>query len=247
MGRDRVGEVRRKEESFTTLQSDHLLSHSEANNGQAGVGFFVNKKWKDNVTRVSFWEFQSSSTRPTQNRQIPTEDRSSICATTSHSDEETNNFYNIIDNILEKRTHYTIVMDDFNAKVGGQIHTSERTTYCFCLGQRNEREGATTHYFKIMNTQFQKKAGRRWTWTRPDGNTKNEIDYIMTDKPSMVTDVTVINRVNIGSNHRMVIGSIKYQIGKLLNKNTRKRVDTQIIRRKKNMLLLELKKTGSKH
>ena len=44
-----------------------------------------------------------------------------------------------------------------------------------------------------MNTQFQKKAGRKWTWRSPDGNTKNEIDYIMTDKPSMVTDVTVIN------------------------------------------------------
>ena len=59
-----------------------------------------------------------------------------------------------------------------------------------------------------MNTHFQKKAGRRWTWRSPDGNTKNEIDYIMTDTPSMVTDVTVINRVNIGSDHRMAMGSI---------------------------------------
>ena len=41
-------------------------------------------------------------------------------------------------------------------------------------------------------------------WESPDGNTKNEIDYIMTDKPSMVTDVTVINRVNIGSDHRIM-------------------------------------------
>ena len=32
-----LGEVRRKEEGFTTLQSGHLLYHSEANNGQAGV------------------------------------------------------------------------------------------------------------------------------------------------------------------------------------------------------------------
>ena len=48
-----LGEVRRKEESFTTLQTGHLLYHSEANNGQAGVGFLVNKKWKDNITRVS--------------------------------------------------------------------------------------------------------------------------------------------------------------------------------------------------
>ena len=63
------------QESFTTLQSGHLLYHSEANNGQAGVGFLINKKWKDNITR----EFQSSRTSPTHNRQIPTEDRSSIC------------------------------------------------------------------------------------------------------------------------------------------------------------------------
>ena len=48
-----LGEVRRKEESFTTLQSGHLLHHSEANNGQAGVVFLVNKKWKYNITRVS--------------------------------------------------------------------------------------------------------------------------------------------------------------------------------------------------
>ena len=50
------------------------------------------------------------------------------------------------------------------------------------------------------------------------------IDYIMTDKPSMVTDVTVINRINIGSDHRMVMGSIKLNTRaerrKLLNKNT---------------------------
>ena len=48
-------------------------------------------------------------------------------STTSHSDEETDNFYNTIDKILEKQTHYTIVMGDFNAKVGGkQIHQKRR-------------------------------------------------------------------------------------------------------------------------
>ena len=141
-------------------------------------------------------------------------------------------------------------MGDFNAKVGGQTNTSERATGCFGLGQRNERgdtlvEWATSKNFKIMNTQFKKKAGRRWTWRSPGGNTKNEIDYIMTDKPSMVTDVTVINRVNIGSDHRMVMGSItlntRAERRKLLNKNTRTRVDTQMIGTKKNTFQLELK------
>ena len=134
-----LGEVRRKEESFTTLQSGHLLYHSEANNGQTGVGFLINKKWKDNITRVS-----SGSSRVAELILLIT-DRYQLkivqvyAPTTSHSDEETDNFYNTIDKILEKQTHYTIVMGDFNAKVGGQTNTSERATGCFGLGQRNER------------------------------------------------------------------------------------------------------------
>ena len=179
-----LGEVRRKEESFTTLQSGHLLYHSEANNGQAGVGFLINKKWKDNITRVSSGSSRVAVLVPRITDKYQLKIVQVYAPTTSHSDDETDNFYNTIDKILEKQTHYTIVMGDFNAKVGEQTNTSERAIGCFGLGQRNE------------------------TRRSPDGNTKNEIDYIMTDKPSMVTDVTGINRVNIGSDHRMVMGSI---------------------------------------
>ena len=96
-----------------------------------------------------------------------------------------------------------------------------------------------------MNTQFHKKAGRRWTWRSPDGHTKTEIDYIMNDIPSMVTDVTVIDRINIGSDYSMVMCSIalnaRAERRKLLNTNTRTRVDTQMIGTKKNTFQLELK------
>ena len=70
--------------------------------------------------------------------------------TTSHSDEETGNLYNTIDKILEKQTHYTIVMGDFNAKVGGQTNTSERATGCFGLGQRNEITCCNLVLFKLL-------------------------------------------------------------------------------------------------
>ena len=168
-----LGEVRKKRGNFTTLQSGHLLYHSEANNGQAGVGFLVNKKWKDNITRVS-----SGNSR-------------------------------LAELVLR-------ITDRYQLKIVRQTNTSERATGCFGLGQRNERgetlvEWATSNNFKIMNIQFQKKAGRRLTWRSPDGHTRNAIDYIMTDKPSMVTDVTVINRVNIGSDHRMGMGYTKHQ------------------------------------
>ena len=68
----------------------------------------------------------------------------------------------------------------------------------------------------------------------------------MTDKPSMVTDVTVTNSISIGSDHMMVMGSItlntRAERRKLLNKNTRTRVDTEMIGMKKNTFRLELKK-----
>ena len=140
------------------------LYHSEANNGQAGVGFLVNTKWKDNITGVS-----SGNSRVAE-LVICVTDRYQLkivqvyAPTTYRSDEETDNFYNTIDNILEIK--HTIVMGDFNSKVGGQTHTSERATGCFGLGQRNEIgdtlvEWVKSKNFKMMNTQFQKKAGRR--------------------------------------------------------------------------------------
>ena len=67
----------------------------------------------------------------------------------------------------------------------------------------------------------------------------------MTDTPNMVTDVTVINRINIGSDHSMVMGSItlntRAERRTLLNNITRTRVDTEIIGTKMITFQLELK------
>ena len=67
-----------------------------------------------------------------------------------------------------------------------QIHNKGRQDASAWASQRNESgdtlvEWATSNNFKIMNTQFQKKARSRWTWINYDGHTKNEIDYIITD------------------------------------------------------------------
>ena len=121
-----LGEVRIKEESFTTLQSGHLLYHSEANNEQEGVCFLVNKKWKDNITRVSSGNARVAELILSITYRYQLKIVQVYAPTTSHSYEDTDNFYNTINNTLEKQTHYTIVMGDFNAKCGGQTNTSER-------------------------------------------------------------------------------------------------------------------------
>ena len=78
MGRDRARRSPKKRGKFHNSPNGHLLYQSEANNGQAGVGFLVNKKWKDNITIVS--SGRSRVAELVHNRYIPTEDRSSICA-----------------------------------------------------------------------------------------------------------------------------------------------------------------------
>ena len=61
-----------------------------------------------------------------------------------------------------------------------------------------------------MNTMFQKKAGRRRTWKSPNSVTEIEINYILTNRPDIVTDITVINEVNFESDHRMVMSNINW-------------------------------------
>ena len=46
----------------------------------------------------------------------------------------------------------------------------------------------------------------------PNGEKKTEIDYILTNRPDIVTDVTVINQVNIGSDHRLIMSHINLDV-----------------------------------
>ena len=74
---------------------------------------------------------------------------------------------------------------------------------------------ATSENSTISNTYFKKRKSRKWTWRSPNRLVKNEIDYILINKKSIVKNVEVIQRVNVGSDHRLVRGTIKT--------NTRKR------------------------
>ena len=65
-------------------------------------------------------------------------------------------------------------------------------------------EFAECHGLKIVNTLFKKHCNRCWTWISPNGETKNEINYILTDKHGIFSDLSVLNSINTGSDHRMV-------------------------------------------
>ncbi|XP_063825298.1 craniofacial development protein 2-like [Ostrinia nubilalis] len=89
-------------------------------------------------------------------------------------------------------------MGDFNAKLGMRSDDELRVGQFGC-GQRNPRGQRLAEFLEkedlfAMNSFFQKPPHRKWTWMSPDGSTKNEIDFIMTTKRRIFSDVSVINR-----------------------------------------------------
>ena len=116
-------EVRRPEECFTTLQSGHLLH--QANNGQAGVGILINRKWKDHIVRVNrispkLAEFAMCIAKRYKQQIVQV-----YASTTSYSEEDINSFYNDVDETLGKPNHYTIFMGYFNARIGKRTNPTE--------------------------------------------------------------------------------------------------------------------------
>ena len=74
------------------------------------------------------------------------------------------------------------IIGDWNAKVGSQ--ETPGVTGKFGLGMRNEAEQGLIEFCQkyalvIANTLFQQYKRRLYTWTSPDGQHQNQIDYIL--------------------------------------------------------------------
>ncbi|XP_075722813.1 uncharacterized protein LOC119178011 [Rhipicephalus microplus] len=114
--------------------------------------------------------------------------------TSSHDDASVESFYEDVESAMSKvKTQYTIVMGDFNAKVGKK-QAGDQAVGDYGIGTRNARgellvEFAERNNLRILNTFYRKRENRKWTWRSPNGENKNEIDFIMSAHPGIVQDV----------------------------------------------------------
>ena len=106
-------------------------------------------------------------------------------APTSNAEEaEAERFYEDLQDLLELtlKKGVLFIIGDWNAKVGSQ--ETPGVTGKLGLGIRN-KEGQTLIEFcqentlVIANTHFQQHKRRLYTWTSPDGQYQNQIDYIL--------------------------------------------------------------------
>ena len=104
--------------------------------------------------------------------------------TTNAEEAEVELFYEDIQDLLELNTKNDalFIIRDWNVKVGSQ--ETPGVTGKFSLGVRNEAGQRLIKFCQentlvITNTLFQQNKRRLYTWTSPDGQHRNQIDYIL--------------------------------------------------------------------
>ena len=104
-----------------------------------------------------------------------------VYARTSNAEEaEVERFYEDLQYLLELTPQKDVlfILGDWNAKVGSQETLG--VTVKFGLGVQNEAgQRLTESPLVIVNTLFQQHKRRLYTWTSPDGQYRNQIDYIL--------------------------------------------------------------------
>ena len=108
-----------------------------------------------------------------------------VYAPTSNAEEtEVKWFYEDLQDLLELTPEKDVlfITGDWNAKVGSQEILG--VTGKFGLGVQNEAGQSLIEFCQentlvIANTFFQQHKRRLYTWTSPDGQHQNQIDYIL--------------------------------------------------------------------
>ena len=117
------------------------------------------------------------------------------------------------------------IIGDWNAKVGSQ--ETPGVTSKFGLGIQNEAgqrliEFCQENTLVIVNTLFQQHKRWLYTWTSPDGQYWNQIDYILCSHGwrSSIQSAKIRPGADRGSNHELLI--VKYRLKlKKVGKTTR--------------------------
>ena len=129
-----------------------------------------------------------------------------------HNAEEANVewFYEDLQDLLELTPKKDVLFNigDWNAKVGSQ--ETPGVTDKFVLGMRNEAgqrliEFCQENALVIANTLFQQH--RLYSWTSPDGQHRNQIDYILCSKRWRSTRQPTKTKpgADCGSDHELLI------------------------------------------
>ena len=144
-------------------------------------------------------------------------------APTSNAEEaEAEWFYEDLQDLLELTPEKDVlfIIGDWNAKVGSQ--ETPGVTGKFGLGLRNEAgqrliECCEENTLVIANTLFQQHKRRLYTWTSPNGQHGNQIDYILYSQRwrSSIQSAKTRLGADCCSDHELLIGKFRLKLKKV--------------------------------
>ena len=141
---------------------------------------------------------------------------------TSNAEEaEVEQFYEDLQDLLElppqKDVLFTI--GEWNAKVGSQ--ETRGVTGKFGLGVQNEAgqrliEFRQENALVVANTLFQQHKRTLYTWTSPDGQQRNQIDYILCSQRwrSSIQSAKTRPGADCSSDHELLIAKFRLKLKK---------------------------------
>ena len=146
-----------------------------------------------------------------------------VYAPTSNAEEAgAERFYEDLQDLLKltPKKDVPFIVGDWNAKVGSQ--ETPGVTGKFGLGIQNEAgqrliEFCQENALVIANTLFQQHKSRLYTWTSPDSQHRNQIDYILCSQRwrSSIQSAKTRLGTDCGSDHELLIAkSDKKKVGK---------------------------------
>ena len=146
-----------------------------------------------------------------------------VYASTSNAEEaEVEQFYEDLQFLVEltHRKDVLFIIGDWNAKVGH--HEIPGVTGKFCLGVWNEAgqmliEFGQEDALVIANTFFQQHRRRLYTWTSPDGQHWNQIDYILCSQrwSSSIQLAKTRWGADCGPDHELLIAKFRLKLTKV--------------------------------
>ena len=156
-----------------------------------------------------------------------------VYAPTNNAEEaEVEQFYEDPQDLLEltPKKDVLFIIGDWNAKLGSKEIPG--VTGKFGLGVQNEARQRLTEFCEqnaliIANTLFQQHKRRLYTWTSPDGQYQNQIDYILCSQrwKSSIQSAKTKPGVDCSSDQEPLIAKFRFKLKKVGKTNRPFRYD----------------------
>lgn len=214
-----ISEMRRMGESIEEYEN-FILYYKGETPGLYGVGFIVKKylaRKIEEIVGISERVAILNIKLPTSQNEETWSIIQAYAPTEANKKEELSkidDFFEILQSADQYIGKNIIVMGDFNGKIGlrkpGEEHIIGSSSY----GVRSRNGNKLVNYalqnkLTILNSCYTRKPNKKWTWISPNGNYRNEIDFILSNKPKCFSNTHVLNQFNFNTDHRMVRASLK--------------------------------------